>query len=681
MSNKGDIRDNGPSGELHDIGKLINWAAAGLHVGGDAGNGEREPHDFEKCTEPEAWGVDRAAAPWKAIWRKDKEFRELRLAEWPDSLTWAWVSLADELAAGWGRALSEAESRQLRSDRRDGVFCLWAERQEGDPRLASLDDLREMIAFLNTSPTWEEARKKYGDLWRRRAENARPGFNVTSLLSHSQATGQLARILAALPSHPLRADMTWEQVEHAVQGIRLTVAHYRVEIYQRPFRVSEWNIFAQRREALDDAVGQFADNILSRVGNECIGVFHDEAESNQFARVLAARGFGLARRQSTQIRTVQDLLSVGLLGALGKTEWANVYLDPLPERIDVPLCEACQMTRAHYLWPRDRVKRISGLSDWTREVLEEIDWRDLELDDFSPEDRPAIERWLAERAVEDLCDRCFELRLNAHKLDKLAHWNEGSVAWLYLHVDIEQAAATLTLLHRDYLRRLHPDIGQSLLDKVEARYPLLADFLDAFERFLDEFHARLAVLFRPDDVETVDRRLLCLRLERRSQALALLGLFLDLMRERFPALAERPGDLPCPIRAAMSISSIKHPFYSHWRFLEGARTDAHGRAPTDTDTGRFLDRTRADVAVQLVGSGAAAVSIPDLGDVLAALDHGKRGALHRLREIARTSQSLAEVVLRDKEDRDREAFDKLRTLLPDRIDFESLLTLTNLAED
>jgi hypothetical protein len=71
----------------------------------------------------------------------------------------------------------------------------------------------------------------------------------------------------------------------------------------------------------------------------------------------------------------------------------------------------------------------------------------------------------------------------------------------------------------------------------------------------------------------------------------------------------------------------------------------------------------------------------DLSDVLIALDHGKRRALHRLREIAQTSRALAELVLGDKQDRDSASYEKLRQILPLGLHFEDLVTLTNLAED
>lgn len=95
MSHSG-RRDQGHdvAADFHDIGKLLDWGALGLGRG----------HDFEMCRDARG-GVNPCATPWPGIWQKDQEFRADRLKPWPDSLVWAWVILADQLAAGWGRGI------------------------------------------------------------------------------------------------------------------------------------------------------------------------------------------------------------------------------------------------------------------------------------------------------------------------------------------------------------------------------------------------------------------------------------------------------------------------------------------------------------------------------------------------------------------------------------------------
>jgi len=87
--------------EFHDIGKIVNWHALGLQRRRDNGKLKEEPHDFEKCIDPE-WGVDFTVPLWRAIFRKDDKvddhnvkINEIRRQHFPDSRDWFIVSLAD----------------------------------------------------------------------------------------------------------------------------------------------------------------------------------------------------------------------------------------------------------------------------------------------------------------------------------------------------------------------------------------------------------------------------------------------------------------------------------------------------------------------------------------------------------------------------------------------------------
>jgi len=85
------------------------------------------------------------------------------------------------------------------------------------------------------------------------------------------------------------------------------------------------------------------------------------------------------------------------------------------------------------------------------------------------------------------------------------------------------------------------------------------------------------------------------------------------------------------------------------------------------------------VAVQLIGSGKAEIPINHLDALVRVIRQGGRHSFHRLRQIARTSKALAEIMLDDRRERDQ-TIDELRRILPLGMDFESLMTLANLAE-
>ena len=134
-----------------------------------------------------------------------------------------------------------------------------------------------------------------------------------------------------------------------------------------------------------------------------------------------------------------------------------------------------------------------------------------------------------------------------------------------------------------------------------------------------------------------------------------IGLYQSLLVENFPRLMDRAR---LAIRLGISIAPAKHPFFVSWRFLESAR---------------------APIAIQLVGSGHAEIPANRLAETLTVIEQGDRRGYHRLRDIARTSKALAELVLADRTERDN-GFQSLRRIMPLGMDFESLVTIANIAE-
>jgi hypothetical protein len=515
-----------------------------------------------------------------------------------------------------------------------------------------------MISFMNASPTWADVREKYGDRWRQRAETSRPGLNVTTLFAHSVVAGKVAALLSGIQQKVVTGDATWEEAKGSFDKIRLAVAHYSIGFYQRPFRVGEWNIFAQRHELLEKVCAHFERNVIGRAGNQVVAVFTSKDDAKTFGSKISSKGFRVDLRLKEA--PVSELRSHGLMDVILKRKSECFYEKEPPERIDIPICEVCQMAQADHRWPADHLALMLDLQDQSRRLLRETRWRDLAADDFPAEDRPALAGWLAERGEEDLCPQCFDLRHSAPRLRKLSEWQGYSVAWVRVALDLDRLGSALGCLQKSYVKQCLPDINQKTVDEVKVRFPLLVDFIEDYRAALTSYGCTLVERFGDDGVETVDDDLWCVRLEHRSDALQILGDFSALMEKSFRKLSVLPIGTPSPIRLAVSVSPYKHPFFVHLRHLEGAT---------------------ADISVQLVGSGTANVALPFLAETLAAVERNKRRALHCLRGIAQTSRALAEVALRDRQDRDQADFAHLARLLPDKVDFQSLLTLTNLKED
>ena len=643
--------------EFHDIGKLINWKAVGLQKQKESGGWGPEPHEFEECLTPE-WEIDLNAYPWHAIRCEEKDI----LKRPADSKIWAWTIIADWLAADWSRPLTDEEKKKKLKGDQKGYYCLWTGHEDKDPRLTEKAQLLDMIKFLNKSPSWQEAKEKYGDKWLKRPEEIMDGLNVTSLDSHSILTGKLAQVVSQVPSEKFPWSKPFKQfMNESLPKFNLIVMYFSVEIVQRPFRVSEWNIFSQRKESLKGTIEKFHSNIIYHSSNECIGVFITESQINELKNAITNAGFKIKYRilddkayKFTDFEKENPINIIDVINEKDKYEYCY-----LPDRIDIPICETCQMAHATHRWPADHLANESRLSQTSRNLLKESDWKSLEPDDFPESERDIIESRIDE-GEENLCSACFELREQAAPLTKLREWNEGSIAWIHVHLDLIKLRTILTELHREYLRPRLTEEGllTNLLDKVEARFPLIEDFRRDYDKYLHTFYSEIVKSFGEKNIEQVDDNLWCLHLDDKTDAMFVLEIHDKLMRERFPKLVEQKIKSPCPIHLRLSISHLKHPFFDHWRFLEKANND---------------------ISIQLVGSGIAQIQIKHLSGILEKLEQTTRHGLHRLGEIATISQLLAELVLKNKEDKDRKTFEAINRMLDEhKLDFESIITLSNL---
>lgn len=630
--------------EFHDIGKIVDWKAIGLQVCDPEGKPiEKEPHDFEKCTGPE-WAVNFSSPVWESVFRKDSQIVHTNYSH---SLGWFLASLADELAAGLGRIRDET----VTGSSQYCYYCLWTGEVKPDVRLKEPDKLKDLIAHLNENPSWGEAIQCYSQVLHSRAETARPGLNVTTLYSHSVLAGKLFRILYPLAAMPSQDFPSYSDGLKTFRSEKLTTVFIRVLFPQRPFRTRDLSVFQQRRDAMSETLSRYEDNVLVCYGENMLALFFSREEADTFIRDILDRGYlGLIR---TGEKNLEEMRSIGIDRALGKEERVS---GNLPDEIQPPLCEGCQMRHGEHRWPSDLLVEREDLSQQTKEYLRGTSWQALRSEELPECDRAKLTEWLEEWTEENLCSRCFDLRCQAEPLRKLAAWQTGTVAWARVALNLDSLVETLRRLHADYIRASARQIGPGLLDNLAVRFPVLADFVEDYRRFLGRWSAFVVEAFGHDMVEQVDDDLLCIRLNERREALRLLEIYREVMVDWFVKMFDLNV---APVRLGLSISAVKHPFFVHWRYLENPKVA---------------------VGIQVIGGGTAEIPLNRLGDILQAVGRGERGAFHRLRQIAQTSKSLADLVLSDRQDRDGQTFGELKRILPLGVDFESLVTLANLAE-
>lgn len=168
--------------EIHDIGKLQNkWK-----------------HNFEDS------GVELSTATWCGIMEHHCQIpREgyERLQEYPKHEDTFLLCIADNLASAVSRH-HEAEGHAIYN-----VFKLWnpSSKKVTKPPLSKDENrIKELISFIGGNPNVNDYFRVYGERLHERAEDAKPGANITSLYTHSKLTGQFYRILNLLVSIKLK---------------------------------------------------------------------------------------------------------------------------------------------------------------------------------------------------------------------------------------------------------------------------------------------------------------------------------------------------------------------------------------------------------------------------------------------------------------------------------------------
>lgn len=651
-----------PDAAFHDIGKLIDWDAVGLRETGPDGKPEGDPHEFQKCIDEnwqsEEWGIDPSAMPWQTILTWQKTWHE----RYPRSMHRWHRAAADWLISGYARG-DQADT--FKGSTRWGRYCLWTDVESASPRLTSREDLRGLINFLNSSPTWEETLERYSPRLERRAEDGHPGINVTTLLAHTTTVGKLCRVLERAkweqfdPGHnPSR-----KAIRSHSRPPKLIVSHFRVTFRQRPFRARDLGVFARFEQALTKVEERFPDNVLSRFGFECVCAFESEEACQEFREALDEKGFEIEERAVT--KTLAEYLTPaqadhpetptsGLMVVL-QAPWRYAYPRELPERINLPICEGCQMASASRHWPKDHLAAMPGWGMKTRATLMAKPWREVKAEDLDASDREKLAEWLEEWGEEDLCDQCFSIRRETQPVSLLKTWN-GDVAYLRLHLDLDCLNTALRWLHIEYLRSLHPHLNNEVFERLFVSFPVIVDFVRDFNRFLAEVRRVLAGHFG-DRMAELDSSLFCIGLNGRGESLDALRLIEERFQVTFPKLLTLPNEFHNPIGIALSVSNKKHPFFDHWRFLE---------------------KPAPDVSIQVIGARSARFRLADLGAILDAVTQPRRAQLHRLASAANVSRALGEVVLREKNDRGDLMLGELSALVPRRLDFNSALTLANL---
>lgn len=494
-----------------------------------------------------------------------------------------------------------------------------------DKRLKGDHEIRSLLGFLKTDPTFEEFNNKYGDILRTRVEDASAGKNITSLYVHLVLTGKFYRFfmksnILKIGDNEIIPDVqkVRELTKRKSETWRIYLARCKFHFNQKPVRARDLNVFGLLEETISQIEKDYNDNILFSTSDEILIYYDNKSTLEKISSI--------AMKNNLWISVIEDNKPLEEMKADPSKMQPRSYnfYGSLPSLIYPPICEICQMQPADKIWPSDYLKQFGE----------------------DPE--------IVEKGAEDLCDTCFSVRSRKSRLRKLKDWQNVNVAWVKLSLDYGLLTAVLQQLYSTYLKKTEST------DKVEVRFSLVYEFQQDYDEFLRTFQDGLLEAYGNDRVETILKDMVCIKIERQSEVFKILNLLNDKLNYFFPEFKKFTEG---PIRTSIVCCNSNFPFFEVWRDIESQV---------------------ADLRISLVGHGRIDTSNNYLDQILVAREgHYKKGALYKLAEISKLSEKLAEIKFNDRSEKgDFRSYETLkRNLLPIGMDFQSILTFTKLIGD
>ena len=530
--------------EAHDIGKLFVKGAK---------------HNLEDILdELRKQRVEEESPVFQAIL---KHHAEDNMQLYPDSYETFLVHLADILASQASRIPKQFREKVLKKfGVNHCVYKLWKGPlcNSDKPPLYNKYDI--LIKYLKEDPEGKEFLSTFREYLLQRAEDARKGANITSLYSHSVLSGKFFRILYKYYYDEIRKVKidfsSKEDVRRKAEGIlnRLPVVlvYLRIVPTQYIYRVKDLNIFRIIGDILSYFESKYRDHILYHgfddiliidlprisIHRELIQKAHEYGFYVDVHALYATFQKGDRRILGIEPRKIARRfkdIKRGCNEGVKENCFEEIYCYPqLQERIDPPICDICQLRPATKMW----VDEESGL-------------------------------------IEYLCEQCYRVRAYpSGGLYKLAEWNEGTVAWIRVCLDVEALESALVKLYAKYLLELGIENAEKEVNEIDGKEglvspTLLQEFLWDYDNFVKAVGGIISSLFPEDNIEVIDKSFYILKVEKLSDIISLIENYNALLWKYFPKLVVL-GDIE-PVRFGISISHVKYPFHEHWRLLSNMR--------------------------------------------------------------------------------------------------------------
>ena len=583
---------------------------------------------------------------------------------YPDTPDLFLLDMADSLAASISRGDNQLRLGCRRPFIRygfdDRTFKLWKnhpkDRKRG--RRARPLKLEKVFEFLAGNSTLDKFYEFVGESIYERAEDATIGANLTSLHIHSILTGKFYRLLKKASYIVPQAEINKRNVQKVytdrINEWNFTISKLKIHFPQRPVRSKDMNVFEKLKETRQKIEADFKDHIFFNTSDEIIIVQTPDMDIHILKPYL---DYGFWIEYSERKQFLKDL-NPNPDDSIGEFK-EGLALKKLPSEKIVPsICEICQKDKASKEWIKDYILSME-ICESCKRVISEHPWPP-DKENLCKKDIVSLEEWFDEKTGEDLCQDCFNIRtcLPETRLHKLKEWSEKEenpkVIWVKVNLDFFELIKSLERLYARYLKDIGvPDFG----DKVEIRFSVLSEFHKDYEKFLKDFEKSLREDFKENMEVPILEDFFVIKIGALSQIMDPLKTFYNLFINYFPQFKDINSS---PLKISISCSNAKFPFFEHWEILQEPKSDVH---------------------ITLIDEGKVKANIKSLEEILIRSQYVSKasiGALHKLANIAKLSEKLAQVALKDKSDKDYKTY---KDILPMGMDFNSLLTFAKIMED
>ncbi|RLF74912.1 hypothetical protein DRN39_07975 [Thermococci archaeon] len=562
--------------EIHDIGKLIDSSII--------------KHNFENYPEKLKNVPSIKMNPiWEGILQHHCTERD---EEYPKSFKTFVLSVADSVAAVASRHYKEKvvghNVYKLWNPPRKNIRDL-SKAIGRDTRTPHW--ITRIVEFVNKYPSVEDFFETFGKYLKLRAEDAKT--NITSLWTHSKLTGLFYRFLYDYLEEiddEWFQNASKEEIRKLIDSVKkntkVKIVKIKINFPQHPVRIRDLNVFDVLKEVKNEILEKYPDNVIFVGFNELLLILPLNKKLEEMREIVSKYGFWFE-----YVERVQNLDKLypdpdrvtRLINKMQKMQYKK-FEEQIAKVPPDKKKKAEEGIRKTIFEKGKEAKRIAELWDEYHHELSEKLYKKGSIyanlpDQINPpiceicQLNQATEKWVDEESgiVENLCKNCLHIRKRGSKFPKLDEWEkEGAdrILWIRIGLDINELINVLEDLYAEYLRSLGIKEPE---ERAEIRFSVLSEFDWDYKEFLSKFRDKILGSFEKNDFQQILEDFVAVKIKSLKDVFTVLRIFDDIFSEFFPKFKE----VTSPIKLGIVCSNIKYPFLESWRILSDLKYDVH----------------------------------------------------------------------------------------------------------